>query len=421
MTAQLFQPIYQGRDFYVPAFDIKIRGVELPAWARKDFMEVRYTDKVGEIDSFEITINNWDAKEQDFKYTGSWKDTEGNDFEYPPSQDDAVDKQSRTRKTLFLPGSTIELRMGYFKPVQTDEQPLHLMLAGIITRLTPNFPASGQPTLKIAGQNILRKLITKQETHYYSPDKFPKDSDIALEIGRKGNLKIDDLEIPIRINPESKANNEAFNKETVLQDNQFDILFLLQLAHRNDYDIFLKYENEQNALNPYLYFGPSTKEPRVSYLLEWGKSLIQFQPTLTTTNQVSKLVVRGWNPKKKEKIEETIDIKQIKTRGVQDEALQNKINEGFTEHQEVIVDHPIYSKEEAKKYAEARLTELVKNMVTARGSTIGIPDLRAGSFIKIDKLGNTFNGRYFVTSTTHTIGTNGYITEFEARKEEKNG
>jgi uncharacterized protein len=212
---------------------------------------------------------------------------------------------------------------------------------------------------------------------------------------------------------------EEPNAQSVLQYNQYDIVFLLQLARKKGYDLFLKYKDEQNELNPFLYFGPSTKEPRVSYLLEWGKSLIQFQPTLTTANQVNELTVRGWNPQRKEKIEVTVNRSDLSTRSLRDIQKLRQIEESFKQKKEIIVDRPIYTKEEAKTYALGQLEQLAKDMVTTRGSTIGIPDLRAGSVIQVEGLGNTFSGRYFVTSTTHTIGASGYTTEFEARLEEK--
>ena len=34
-------------------------------------MQVTYKDNVKEIDSFELTVNNWDAEAQDFKYVGA--------------------------------------------------------------------------------------------------------------------------------------------------------------------------------------------------------------------------------------------------------------------------------------------------------------------------------------------------------------
>jgi phage protein D len=49
---------------------------------------------------------------------------------------------------------------------------------------------------------------------------------------------------------------------------------------------------------------------------------------------------------------------------------------------------------------------------------VGLPDLRAGSVVYIDGLGERFSGRYFVTSTTHAISDSGYTTQFECRREE---
>jgi phage protein D len=58
-------------------------------------------------------------------------------------------------------------------------------------------------------------------------------------------------------------------------------------------------------------------------------------------------------------------------------------------------------------------------MVKASGSTVGLPDLRAGSVVMIDGAGKRFSGRYFVTATTHAIGDGGYTTQFECRREEQ--
>ena len=59
-------------------------------------------------------------------------------------------------------------------------------------------------------------------------------------------------------------------------------------------------------------------------------------------------------------------------------------------------------------------------MVRAVGTTVGLPKLRAGSKIEFGKqsLGSRLSGTYFVTATTHTFNNNGYVTHFEARRED---
>ena len=57
-------------------------------------------------------------------------------------------------------------------------------------------------------------------------------------------------------------------------------------------------------------------------------------------------------------------------------------------------------------------------MVTAKAKTIGLPSLRAGTRVNIQGIGARLSGTYFVTKTTHTLGENGYTTEFDCRRED---
>jgi phage protein D len=157
---------------------------------------------------------------------------------------------------------------------------------------------------------------------------------------------------------------------------------------------------------------------RPTYDLGFNKSIIEFQPELTTARQVSRVTVRGWDNVKGEKIEHVAERKDLKTGGVGDEAGQDAIEKSFGEREEVITDRPVNSVDEAKKLALGVLEQIAKEMVKGNGSTLGLPDLRAGSVVMIGGMGKRFSGRYFVTATTHTISDGGYVTGFECRREE---
>ncbi|HEX6322440.1 MAG TPA: hypothetical protein VFZ36_01840, partial [Vicinamibacterales bacterium] len=60
----------------------------------------------------------------------------------------------------------------------------------------------------------------------------------------------------------------------------------------------------------------------------------------------------------------------------------------------------------------------LKQLVEASGTTVGLPNLRAGQRVRIVGLGARFSGTYFVIKTTHTINNSGYVTKFTARREE---
>src|SRR2546422_8151954 len=61
----------QQGHFYVPQFEVKIAGVGLPRDVLRDVTQLIYEDGIKKIDSFTLTVNNWDAGKRDFKYVGA--------------------------------------------------------------------------------------------------------------------------------------------------------------------------------------------------------------------------------------------------------------------------------------------------------------------------------------------------------------
>src|SRR6266542_600548 len=62
-------PIYNDYDFYVPAFELKVKGQRLNRDVIRDVISVSYSDSLDKLDSCTITLNNWDAERRDFKYS----------------------------------------------------------------------------------------------------------------------------------------------------------------------------------------------------------------------------------------------------------------------------------------------------------------------------------------------------------------
>src|SRR5262249_9553408 len=119
-----------------------------------DVISVTFTDNLTEIDACDLVINNWDqdaaARSQgQFKYSDS--DT-------------------------FDPWQDMSLEMGYYENGRDEFEP---MLVGEIVRMTPNFPASGAPTLSIHCVGLLHRFRTKQIDRDYVKKK---DSFVAREL-----------------------------------------------------------------------------------------------------------------------------------------------------------------------------------------------------------------------------------------------
>lgn len=382
----------EGENFFVPHFEVELAGTKLHDAVIRDVQQVTYRDSVADtgaqqgggggnadhIDSFELTLNNWDAATQTFKYE-------------PPSSGDY--------DGLFAPGKELDLRMGYLGN-------LRLMLKGQIHTIEPNFTESGPATLSVRGLNVLHKFRKRQHTWAW-PDK-EKDSNIALQLGQQAETRErPGLGMRVVIDEAALGREEP---EFVFMNNQYDISFLLERAHRRNYALYL----DQDDDGEFLFFGPSNEHVvPVTYVLEWGKSLSSFRPTLTTANQVAQVTVRGWDRNSHRSFEGTAKIP--------DDCPMNgdlhDVARAVNGREEVVADRPVRSERQAKEMAKEILCNFRRDIVRGSGSVVGLPDLRAGSRVVIRGLGTRFSGKYFVTSSTHTIGPNGYRTTFESRRE----
>lgn len=365
MTAVPAAPVQPGRDFYVPYFEVRLDGGVVGSDVVRDITQVSYRDSLTAIDSFEMTVNNWDAERRTFKYSD---------------------------ETTFDPGQEIELSMGYRNDVG-----LTSMIRGEITSLRPTFPAGGRPTLAVSGLNVLHRFRTEQVSYAY--EKMT-DAQIAQQIGSR-------LDVEIEVDPSVSENEYDY----ILQDNQYDIVFLLERARRLGYELFVK-EGSKTSL----YFGPSDGLSQRTYELQYGRSLIQFQPTLTTANQVGEVTVRGWDAVNKKKIEYTAKRSEVSGAGLG--AGEKTIEQSFNKRKEVVAKRPISTEAEARELAIATLKNIARDMVKGSGSIVGLPSLRSGAILMLSGLGERYSGRYFVTSTTHAMGSGGYTTQFQCRKEE---
>jgi hypothetical protein len=110
----------------------------------RDVVQLTYKDNIKEIDSFELTVNNWDATTRAFKYCGG---------------ETAADLKGSTndslRYKLFEPcNKEVQVWMGYAGD-------LRQVLKGTFTTMEPNFTASGPPTLNVrAASNTARRGAT---------------------------------------------------------------------------------------------------------------------------------------------------------------------------------------------------------------------------------------------------------------------
>ncbi|MEL7211165.1 MAG: hypothetical protein AAGK92_00805 [Pseudomonadota bacterium] len=384
MSSEAF---YKDRQFLTPAFRIKIEGREAGPELVADVAEVSFNDDLENIDSFEFVVNDWDPMALRPKYSSPW-DENG----VPLTQPDTGSEIPN-----FEPGTEVSLYFGYL-----EDGDLPLVMTGEVVSIAPTFPAGGAPTCRIRALNkFLRGLqkiridTTYDGTAKAIVDQMCRDNAVQVEWDP--------------VEEEGEA-GERVAVEGLLYD---------EVAKRaGEYGMTLSVLPGSEDSQPTLLISkPAGSDPVAEF--EWGRTLISFTPALSTAGQFAGVTVRAGDPAAEEdQIEVTKTWSDI---NLAPDALgptgTTDITTGIDGLYEVIKPSTVETEADAERAALARLTELAGNLITGSGSSIGLPQLRAGTTVKLIGLGARFSGVYRITKSTHALGGSGYLTNFSARKE----
>jgi phage protein D len=374
----------------VPQFEVRIEGAGLPKDVLRDVSEITYRDSLTELGQFELTVNNWDHEQRQFKYIGS--ETTQNKNIYPYN--------------LFEPcGKKVRISFGYINGMTS-------MMVGTFTTMETSFNQSGGSTLTVRGLDDFHSMRRKKYSTSWTK-KTP--SEIAKDIGSKSDKGKRRFPLEVRILKGTDGREKKRKIDFVAQSSQFDIDFLLNLARQHGYEIYIEYDDKNRDKAVALCFGNPSDEPTI-LRLDWGQTLIDFKPTLTTAGQFKSITVKGWDRRTQKPIVEKIDCDDKELRG-----LNKKFGELVKQcdpQENETYSLPVFSKADAHARALALMRDNSARIIRATGTTIGFPELRAGTKLQIFGVGARLSGEYLVLKSTHTIGEGGYTTKFECRLED---
>lgn len=354
----------ETKNFYAPRFEIEIEGSKLEADMSKAIIDVSVTEKLNEGLDFTFTVNDeFDRKTQEFK----WLDHE-----------------------LFQVGNIVTIKMGY-------ESTLDTMVKGRIIKLEPSFFTDATPTLTVSGQDISFYFMKRP-----SPIKIYLDktySEIAKDLAEKAGLS---PEVEDTVKPDIcyKLNDQSY------------FAFLKRLADKVGYE--LRIDGEK------LYFKKPEQDKEAILTLSLGKDIIRFNPEINTANIYSEVIVKSHNPDNPG--EPYIGSAKADSERSQEpgKTTASKLMEELCKESEPqvkeITNVIVGSVDEAKKLAGDILSKLSKGLVGGTVECIGIPLIRPGICVEIDKVGKRFSGKYYVTETKHTINSSGYRTSFSVER-----
>ncbi|MEA2631007.1 MAG: hypothetical protein QOE66_1226 [Chloroflexota bacterium] len=191
----------------------------------------------------------------------------------------------------------------------------------------------------------------------------------------------------------------------LIQDNQTDYAFLAERALLTGLE--LSVDDETIRFKKPVADGTPVE-------LAWDSGLLSFSVRVTAADQVSQVEVRGWDPGQKQAITSTISDTDAAPRiGVDAGQIRSS---AFGQATALVTDRPVRDSAEADALGHAALDHLTSAIVRADGVAHGVPELRAGTQVKVTGLGQRLSGTYDVTSTVHSVVPGvGYETRFVVR------
>lgn len=378
-----------SENYWAPDFLVEVEGTALEPASKADVIEVKVVMDIDAIASVELKLNNYNHTACAVK----WSDSD-----------------------RFAVGNRLHVQLGYADRLVS-------MLRGRITTLSPEFLSDGACTLTVRAMDglVVLKGSRPPESKVTFSDKA--DWQIAQQIAERHHLRF--------------KHDDDMVHDLVVQRNIDDLGFLKERAARIDCEVFMR--TDPKTGEDVLHFvrpadGRDAKRIR-TFALAWGSlndpspwsstaapppSMIEFKPTMTTADQVRSVTVRGWDTATKRSIAYTATA--ARTPGVSGgdspatgPAAGGRLG-GAEGRNEVVVDAPVASREEAGRLAESLLAERAYRFLTASATAIGLPELRPGDNVEIHGVGERFGGTYHVTKATHTYNTSGLLTAFAVRK-----
>lgn len=372
-----------------PMFAVEISGNPLPPALRGAIASITWTAGIEGSDSVEVTFANQNLQ---------WLDN-----------------------PLLAVNNGFQLSVGY------APDPLELVFVGEITGVEPSFPNSGMPTIHVTAHDFLQRLTHGKPDRAFSINlptigTLPLPDPIVAGLVSATNLLVPDLD-PIGAALSTLMSLVSYilapqeaQHSVRTQSGQTDFDFLTTIAKDNGWEMYIDHTLEPQGYVLRFQFLMQDYSPSVT--LQWGQSLMDFTPRLTTVGDIWGVTARIWIASLQ--IEFVIMVNWDYDTASFNLMIYPGLGDltsilGPNASQAVSIKPTGFPT--ALREVLSELLPRLNNRLTGTGSTIGNPAIKPGKVINLAGLGSQFSGLYRITSATHTLDASGYRTNFKVRKE----
>jgi phage protein D len=373
---------------FAPELSLRIAGAPAPAELRASLTGVQLQSSLGAADRVELSLANEGLR---------WLD-------HP----------------LFKLDTELVLALGY------APDPLEQLFVGEIVGHAATFPSRGMPTFTVSAQDRRARMQEGTRERWfavpipeYRMTPLP-DHAIAAIVAAENHLVpiLDPVGAALSVllggiqTLASIAADGSIQYTIRKQSAESDFDFLTRLSAQNGWELVIEHQEPLGG-HKLRFFSPlGHLSPDLT--LAWGRSLLEFTPRISKVGQITAVTAYIWVARIKQRFQVTVGWDWDRAQLTVDAAPASTPTQAPA--RAVAIKRPLTPINAARELVSQLIPKL-NGRLTGSGSTVGDPRIRPGYVLRLEGLGVEFSGLYRVTSATHTMGSDGYRTRFEVRKE----
>jgi Bacteriophage probable baseplate hub protein len=268
-----------------------------------------------------------------------------------------------------------------------------VLFDGRIMGLEANYPEAGPSTLNVLAEDRFQDLRMTRRTRTFAD---VSDADVMNQLANDHGLS-----------PSVSVAGPTY--KVLAQVNQSDLAFLRERARAIDAELWM----DASTLNVKAHTARGGEPLELSH----GKELRSFCVLADLAMQRTSVAVNGWDVAGKQALQYEATDAVLGGELDGDESGVAILQAKFGARKEALAHTVPLNSQEAQFEAETFFKLSARRFVVGRGVAETKATLRAGAYVRLQKLGPVFKGKYYLTEVKHLFDlAKGLRTEFTAER-----